>query len=278
MKLSSFLGWVLLGLLFAINYKQYPLYTSNQNTKFLHGAAASQHGYLTNDWLAGTIDPLLLFSTLIEWLYRIGNIELSYVIFVFLLVVYIYALFGIARHIYPLELERGGTALYLFTAFFFIAHIVRYFLYSGLAGQSLVGHVLEPSVFGVFLLLSIYRFLKKDFFWAAIWLVVAVNFHSAYLLTALLLQSLYFAVALWRRLGIRETVVPAVLFVLLSTPMVIHSVVVFSPTTVQVRDPEGLLISINSYSALRTDFRWGLPAYLLAFIFDSPCFFCSSPA
>src|SRR5205823_14298714 len=47
----------LLAVAFAAAYGQAPLYYSNQNQYFLHGLAAAGEGYLSEDWLARTLDP-----------------------------------------------------------------------------------------------------------------------------------------------------------------------------------------------------------------------------
>ena len=56
----------ILGLIFGISYTQYPLYTSNQHTKFLQGLAKAGNGYLNKDWLANTLDPLPAFTFLVS--------------------------------------------------------------------------------------------------------------------------------------------------------------------------------------------------------------------
>ena len=50
-----FLFW---SICFGIAFTQWPLYSENQNTKFLQGLATAGMGYLSNDWLANTIREL----------------------------------------------------------------------------------------------------------------------------------------------------------------------------------------------------------------------------
>ena len=50
-------GNLVLILVFALSYQQWPLYSSNQNTYFLHGLADGGVGFLELDWLAQTADP-----------------------------------------------------------------------------------------------------------------------------------------------------------------------------------------------------------------------------
>ena len=52
-------------MIFAASYTLTPLFSSNQNTYFLHGLANGKLGFLANDWMANTTDPFPLFSFLI---------------------------------------------------------------------------------------------------------------------------------------------------------------------------------------------------------------------
>jgi len=59
------LFFVIITLIFGLAYRQAPIYQSNQHTKFLHGLAKADYGYLKNDWLSRTVDPLPEFSFLV---------------------------------------------------------------------------------------------------------------------------------------------------------------------------------------------------------------------
>jgi hypothetical protein len=219
---------LLVGVLFAVNFGLQPLYTDNQNTKFLHGAAASGYGYLSDDWTAKTLDPLPVFSVIVQWLYGIKAIWLSYICCILLLFVYVYALYGIFNHTYRIT-PRSAT-LYLFTALFFIAH--KFGMESGLARQYILDHYFQPSLFGVFLLLSIYHFLEKRTFWSAVWLAVATAFHpGGYLPAALLLLIVYTALAIWQRRSVRDAAIYWIVFAILMAPLLIRYMILFSPTS-----------------------------------------------
>ena len=62
---------------------------------------------------------------------------------------------------------------------------------NGLAGQYVLGSVLQPSMFGVLLLVSIERFTAGRTYAAVIWLCVATWFHPTYLLAGAVLCLSY---------------------------------------------------------------------------------------
>ena len=70
--IAQFLFW---GLLFGIAYTQDPIYNSpeNQNTKYFHALARAGHGFLSEDWLATTLDPLPAFTALVQ--IGVGNLH-----------------------------------------------------------------------------------------------------------------------------------------------------------------------------------------------------------
>jgi hypothetical protein len=83
-----------------------------------------------------------------------------------------------------------------------------YLIDGGVAGQRLLGTVLQPSTFGVFLVLSIYLFLRKKRVWAIFCLLVAATFHPTYLLSAGILTVVYMGITFWE---VREVRAPLVL-------------------------------------------------------------------
>jgi hypothetical protein len=91
--------FVLIALAFGVAYTQSNLYESNQNTKFLHGIAQAGFGYLQQDWLAKTIDPLPAFSLLVYLTYSI-NQNLFYLQYLILLGIYLFSLTAIVAYLY----------------------------------------------------------------------------------------------------------------------------------------------------------------------------------
>lgn len=201
------LGSLLLILLFALAYAQAPLFTSNQNQYFLHGMARAGIGSLASDWLVSTLDPTPVFSFLIYLIFSIIRWkEIFYLLYAALMGVYLFSLLGILDHIFQLRASRGRflltvaalTALHSAALRFLLARGLGpswIFLFDGgLAGQRLLGTVFQPSAFGVFLLLSIYLFLKGRRGWAVLSAVLAATVHPTYLLAAGLLTAGYLLV------------------------------------------------------------------------------------
>lgn len=206
--LRALLLWGVATLAFGAAYTQSILYEGNQNTKFLHGLAG-YIGYLKDDWLARTIDPLPAFTYLIKLTYPISQ-NLFYVYYILLMGVYLYSILGIIFHLF--RIEKFSARLYIF-AILLILHsrwflvttlnqrgIDLEFLHSGVAGQYLLGLEFQNSAFGVFLLLSMLLFLRRKFFWSIIALSVANVLHSAYLLSAGLITLAYLLLLWWEKI------------------------------------------------------------------------------
>jgi hypothetical protein len=202
-------GFLSVAILFSIIYTQSPLYTSNQNQYFLHGFAQAGVGNLADDWLANSLDPTPLFSLLVRWVYQITQWEpIFYLIYAILMWIYFYSIVGIVGQTLPVyaSIKKWKSTRYLvFLALFLTIHsaALRYalslglgdnwtFLFEdGVADQRMLGLVLQPSTFGVFLLLSIYLFLKRQPYWAMLSHVFAASMHPTYLLSAGVLTLTY---------------------------------------------------------------------------------------
>jgi hypothetical protein len=170
----------LLAVCFVVTLAQEPLYTENQNTKFLQGAAAARHGFLDEDWLGGTIDPLPVFSQLVEWLFRIDLPQLSHLMFAALAGLYAWTLVRIAGTAGLADLNRVSTAAW-FGAGFLIVHGLGKNWPHGLADQYLLGTYFQPCVFGVALLYAILLYLEGKSYRAMTALALTAAFHPDYL-------------------------------------------------------------------------------------------------
>jgi hypothetical protein len=202
--------WVLLTVIFAVAYTQSPLYEGNQNTKFLHGLAMAGQGNLKADWLANTADPLPLFTYLV-YATSLVDERLFYLYYVVLMGIYVFSVMGILSTIYKEKWALNKQVL--FFALFLWVHArwaitrieKRYdfnieFLQNGVAGQYLLGIEFQNSAFGVLLLLSIFAFLKKRYYLAALCLGVATLLHSAYIFSAALITIAYLLLIFWDNL------------------------------------------------------------------------------
>jgi hypothetical protein len=218
-KIATAVGiWFLVTVIFAVAYTQSPLYEGNQNTKFLHGLAEAGQGYLSEDWLANTADPLPVF-TFIVYVTALVDQNLFYLYYAAILGVYVFSLMGILSTLYKHKWTL--TKQVAFFTLFLIIHarwsIVRIeklfhynieYLQNGVAGQYLLGIEFQNSVFGVFLLLSIYAFLKKRYYLAAFLVGATCLVHSAYLFSGALITMAYLLLIFWDNLQANQALKP----------------------------------------------------------------------
>jgi hypothetical protein len=199
------LAWfIVLTSLFALAYNQSPLYTSNQNQYFLHGYARAGYGTLSEDWISNTTDPTPVFSSLVAVTISLfHNENLFFVYYAFLMGVYFFSLYGIVGQVFLLRSSRLAAHMFIVAVIIIHSTVLRYLLQhllggdwpylfeGGVAGQRLLGPVFQPSCFGVFLLLSIYLYLKNKKNLAVLSAVLAATFHPTYLLSAAALTLAY---------------------------------------------------------------------------------------
>jgi hypothetical protein len=238
-KIGMFVFW---SLLFGLGYTQPPLYYSNQNQYFLHGLAHAGRGFLNEDWLTNTADPTPLFSALVAFTSRYLHESFFYLYFILLLGIYLHALIGIFDHVTRGRANSLSRLGFLAVLMFLHSAPLRWtsaqifgvdypwYIQDGVANQYILGAGLQPSVFGVLLVLSISTFLRGRPFLAATWASLAGLMHSTYLLSAafLMLPYLY--------LLVRDKRISAALFVglsalLLVSPVVIHDLRTFGPSS-----------------------------------------------
>ena len=234
-------GW---GLLLSLAYGQSPLYTSNQNQYFLHGLAQIGRGLLAADWLANTTDPTPIFTWLVALTARFLPPAAFYLYFVLLFAVYLFSVRGVAAQLFDLG---RPSARWLFLAGIFITHsaAVRVFLGfglggeweylfdGGLAGQRVLGTVLQPSSFGVFLILSVQQFLAGRPYRAVIAAALAAVFHPTYLLSAATLTLAYMVISFRSD---RKAILIGVASLLLVLPILGYSITSFLPASSEAQN------------------------------------------
>ena len=206
--------WIGIAILFGLAYTQSPLYEGNQNTKFLHGLAKAGTGYLQDDWLANTVDPLPVFSGLVDVTARI-NPNLFFLEYFIMFGIYVFSLWGILTHLFNAQKNLTKQALFLGLIFLYHAQYILWWvnkgygldlsiLQNGVALQYLLGLEFQTNVFGVLLLLSIYLFLRQRYIWSIVLVGVAAIFHPAYLFSSALLTSAYVLILFWKNLRTSE--------------------------------------------------------------------------
>lgn len=234
----SFLCW---SLVFGVIYAQSPLYTNNQNAYFLHGLAKAGFGYLSHDWLATRPESTPLFSWLVYLTYIVFHSNVPfYLYYALLLGVYLFSMFGIMDLFF--DLRQSKTRTLVFLVLFLVAHsaLLRFFLSrfiavdstflleGGVANQRLLGQVFQPSVFGVFLVLSIFLFLRKRHFWSLVSIAAAIYFHPVYFLGGALLTVAYMWVLFREERSLKRPFLIGLVSLLLVAPDLIYSIYIFS--------------------------------------------------
>jgi hypothetical protein len=203
---SRFWPWSLIwAVLFAVAHGQSPDFYSNQHQYLLHGLANAGFGHLNEDWLANTRDPTPAFT----WLATITNQAIGawglHAIYFLLLGAYFE---GVRRLVEALPgFPDRGPARVLFLTLFLAVHacVLRvasawlagvdypWYLQAGLAAQYLLGPGLQPSAFGVLLILSLAAYANGRPVLAGGLAAAAAVMHSTYLLPAGLLVLGYLA-------------------------------------------------------------------------------------
>lgn len=233
---------VLAVLAFALAYSQSPLFTSNQNQYFLHGAARAGLGHLGQDWLANTADPTPVFSWMVEWTLRLLPSAAFHLEYVILFGVYLAGQWWLADSVFRLNASARRSLLFLTLVVLLHSLALRFIQRSllgdaweylwdgGVAGQRLLGPVLQPSSFGVFLLLSMGLFAQGRTAWACVAAAAAALIHPTYLLPAAILVLTY-CLLLWREAhNLRRPIACGLLAMVLVAPMVVYVVTALGPT------------------------------------------------
>jgi hypothetical protein len=263
-KILSFLFWTLL---FGIAYTQPPLYYSNQHQYFLHGLAKAGFGFLDHDWLANTADPAPVFTALVAFTYRYLHPVFYYAYYILILGVYFHAFVGIFDYLsggLATGLKRLGfrtllvvlhSALFRWLSAKLFGVDYPWYFQAGVANQYILGAGLQPSVFGVLLLLSVSTFLRNRPYLAATWAGLAGVMHSTYLLTAALLTLSYLYLLL-RAGKRREAVLAAAWTLLVVSPVVIYNLVTFAPSSPETFAEAQRLLAHNRIPHHTQIYRW----------------------
>jgi hypothetical protein len=235
---------LLIGLLiaaaFVVSHNLAPLYTSNQNTKFVIGMARAGVGSLNEDYLAHTTDPFPLFTGIVFFTHAMLSPAMYYVYAALLMTLYVYGMLGIARQL----LHRLDPPMkWTFAALLIIVHaaVLRIpirdhtgrdilgLLQDGMASQYILGPIFQPSMFGVLLLCAIRWYLEDHFVPCVLGIVIAAAMHPSYVLISVLLAVAMAIGLLVQRRWIAAAAVLVVSVVLILPPL-IHLKHAFAPT------------------------------------------------
>ena len=165
--------------LFAISYKQLPLFSSNQNTYLLNGIAAAVGEPLASDWLANQTSNIPVFSWFTEVSYKIYP-NIFYIYHFVLAYILIFSLYKISSYFHP-KLKHQVPIVLFFTSITFLNYFDIHIL-AGIAGQYILGEVFQPSAFGVFLVASVAFFLHEKYKLAILCCLISAYFHPTYVI------------------------------------------------------------------------------------------------
>jgi len=236
-------GFLLLAIAGGVTFGQAPLYSSNQNQYFLHGLARAGFGFLRQDWLANTADPTPVFSALVELTARYLHEGAFFIYFLLLAGVYFSGLIGVTVHAVPIDRSRTRFLAYLIVVLGMHSALLatlslatlgvdlRALLTNGVAGQFIMGDILQPSMAGVFLIASIYAFVRDRRMAASIYAAAAAVLHPTYLLGAGVLIASYAVVIARETRSVRQAAGLVAVGALLMLPVAVSVIVVFRPTT-----------------------------------------------
>lgn len=242
-RLLSAAGWSLAGIVFALAYTQAPLFTGNQNSKFLIGLARAGYGSLSRDWLANTTDPFPLFTALVRWTAAAFPPEAFYVYSVIFIGAYAYALVGIGAALSRIGRSRAALFVYFVLLAFIHSRLLGRLsmeavgwnaprlLHYGVADQYILGRVFQPSVFGVLLPLSVLLFLRGRPRVAALLLGAAAAVHPAYVFGAACLILAYAVVMRREGRRFRSIAAVALLALLPVAPVLLRDYAVLRPAS-----------------------------------------------
>ena len=240
-RIGAIAQFAIVSLLFGIAYTQDPIYYSseNQNTKYLQGLAKSGYGFLSEDWTANTIDPLPVFTTVVQLTYQFIHSEYGFYLFYFLIFGgYVYSLVAIVSEFFPIRHYRTRLLLYFALLIVFHTIDVEIFefdlgkhLHYGVAEQYILGPVFQPANFGIFLLISIYAFLKDRPYLAVLCLAIAGSFHPAYFPSIAALTLSYMGILAWQEKHWAKPLLVGIVSGILIFPVFAYMYFIFQDTT-----------------------------------------------
>jgi hypothetical protein len=242
---------------FAAAYGQAPLYYSNQNQYFLHGLAAAGDGLLDEDWLANTADPTPVFSGLVALTACFLHPWVFYLYHGLLLALYAAALVGVFAVLAGPDLAARRWPVFLALLVLIHAALTRWAVYrlagldyawyfqSGVAGQYVLGAMLQPSVFGVLLVVAVALFARGNDIAAIVCAAGGATIHSTYLLPAALLTAGFMtALALEGRL--RRALLVGGLALVLVLPVTAYVLIRFAPTSPETfAESQDILVNLR---------------------------------
>lgn len=243
--LQRFVFHAILGLLLMLTYPLQELFSGNQNVYFLWGMAKAGIGSLHLDPLLAQTDPFPLFSLLVLGVMKFLHPLVFHLLYWMLNTVYVYALLGIADHLF--DTYGRPTKMALLTALFLLMHSgaiwaglfrimfgidLSWVWDSGLAEQGVLRGYMQPSAIGVFLLLSVLFFLRKQPQGVFLSLAAAAIIHPNYLFLGAVMGLVYLIQFLReKRISMVQAIIWAGFSALVVMPQLLYVATFFLPQT-----------------------------------------------
>lgn len=245
----SIIEWCSNALLFTLVYSIIPFYTGTQNTYFLHGLVQAGYGFLEYDWLAKTTDSKPAFSFLVEAVYKLTDVYGFYVLYVLLLGIYINSIIHIINYathyffrtnaFYRLSLFAVLLILHAGVLYDFFSKLgiqIEQIFPEGLAQQTVIDHYFQSQTFGVFLLLSIVFFLKKQYYHSVVAACFAALIHISYLIPAALITLTCMGFIFFREKNVLKALKVGLTGLLLVSPILFYTIDTLMPLSDQAKD------------------------------------------
>ncbi|MEN8241177.1 MAG: DUF6798 domain-containing protein [Chloroflexota bacterium] len=224
----EFLFWVLITLAFIVSFGGFFVqFHSNQNDHLIRGLAAGSIDSLADDWYVNTKNPMPVFGLLVQATAKFLHPSFFYFYQAAILGIYLFSLIGISDHFFHIRRSKflflSFIVVFLLTNTTSFLNLFKVQIFSGLADQDLGLNQFLPNVFGAFLFLSLFLFLKKKYVWAILALCLAGYFHPGYVLTAALLTASYILIIYLETKSIKTPILVALLALIVISPIVIYT-------------------------------------------------------
>jgi hypothetical protein len=266
--ISAIFPWLILSLLFLVSVGgMFVQFHSNQHLHLLRGLASGSMDGLANDWLANTSDPMPVFNVIVRIASKYLGTSSFYIIQVILIAVYLYSMLGITDHLFDIKRSKFFymffVVIYLFSYSVIFTRFFKIDIYAGLADQYLGFNTFLPNIFGVFLFLSLYLFLKKKHTWAVITLCIAGYIHTGYVIASAVLTASYMVINYFETKEIKTSLKIGILALILISPMVVFNLQENAgATTDQIFESTRILVEERIPHHTQVDVWWGPTAVI----------------
>ena len=201
----------------------------NQNTYLLSGLAGSGYGQLSADWMSTTTSPFLVFSWLVGGLNAIGLVPGTRGASVLLALVFALGCVTIFRS-RDAGSAGGWGPLCLFVLLLSVVAIHDTFMLRGMAGQYVLGMYLQPSEFGVLMVLAVALFAAGRPISPHVCAALAGLFHQSYLLPGAFLVLAFASHQLLLGKRPRDAIIGCVTALAIVSPVLWYSYAQFAPS------------------------------------------------